>query len=570
MAAPTLGDKGRGKYVAVFLQLGLMRTISAFQDGLYPDMQALADLEIPVAHTIECRARWSMALRDSSASTKMQAFGRAIQTWVCDHGSLRLAQLFACLPRLAPAVARQAVWTHDFKLVGSLHDLIDLRTLPDKLVDMAAQRNDFEMVTYLNVDIGHMGCTSDAMDWACEHGNLELVMYLHRHGRPVCTKNGLFQAVSKLHLDVATYVVEFVQGNDFQDAIDEAINTTVPRTGRLDVALHLISLGARLELYAMEAAAASGQLAMVQWIHANATGDRNDPDCLYAPVIYAAENGHLAVVEYLLDHFCATNGQLDIMYPNAMHAAAGAGHIEIVQAIHRYTNDTCSMTGAMDIAAANGHLEIVQRLHAHRPERGCSQRALDLAAANNHMDVVVWLHHQTIPFTTKAMDGAAKNGHLRMVQWLHAHASAGCTDQAMTEAAVNGHLSVVEWLHTHRNEGTCWYVLDITASNGHWDVVQWFHMNRPACLGSTQLLKLAAKSGHVKMIKWIVAHRIEGCPRCGRLAAEEYRYPVICHILQAVPRSKTRECPTCGTLTDALFYAEKINPRICQGHCRMK
>ncbi|KDO33188.1 hypothetical protein SPRG_02000 [Saprolegnia parasitica CBS 223.65] len=157
---------------------------------------------------------------------------------------------------------------------------------------------------------------------------------------------------------------------------------------------------------AMEAAAANGHLAVVQWIHSNRPETRSP-----CAMLCAAENNHLHIVSWLHAH----------AYPDAL---------------------------AMDAAAAAGHLEVVQWLHAVvRSPRSCSVRAMDQAAEKGHLDVLQWLHlYRREGCTTDAMDYAACAGHLGIVQWLAAHRREGCTKKALLYAAFNGHLAVVQFL----------------------------------------------------------------------------------------------------------------------------
>ncbi|EQC34165.1 hypothetical protein SDRG_08373 [Saprolegnia diclina VS20] len=156
---------------------------------------------------------------------------------------------------------------------------------------------------------------------------------------------------------------------------------------------------------AMEAAAANGHLAVVQWVHWNRPETRSS-----CAILYAAENNHLHVVSWL-------------------HA-------------HAYTDAL-----AIDAAAAAGHLDMVQWLHVHGSPRGCSVRAMDQAAEKGHLEVLQWLHvHRREGCTTDAFDYAACAGHLTIVQWLATHRHEGCTKKALLYAAFNGHLDVVEFV----------------------------------------------------------------------------------------------------------------------------
>ncbi|KAF0713370.1 Aste57867_4379 [Aphanomyces stellatus] len=188
----------------VLLLPDIIHVIASFQDGLYLDMLPLALLEIPMLHTTrKCNAdhEYDLTPRDL-ADTQMERMHVPLRAWLDEFGISRLPRLFESLPRLVGAVVRDAIWFNDMSLLEYLQDLVDLKTLPDSLLDIAATKNHFEIVKYLN-DIGHMGCTSDAVDWDCEHSNLAMLQYLEHHGRPLCTTYGLYNAFAKAHLEEA-------------------------------------------------------------------------------------------------------------------------------------------------------------------------------------------------------------------------------------------------------------------------------------------------------------------------------------------------------------------------------
>ena len=51
----------------------------------------------------------------------------------------------------------------------------------------------------------------------------------------------------------------------------------------------------------------------------------------------------------------------------------------------------------------------------------------------------------------------------------------GCTTHAMDLAAKNGHLEVVRFLHENRREGCTIYAVNRAAENGHLEVVRFLH-----------------------------------------------------------------------------------------------
>jgi hypothetical protein len=76
---------------------------------------------------------------------------------------------------------------------------------------------------------------------------------------------------------------------------------------------------------------------------------------------------------------------------------------------------------------------------------------------------------------------ACANGHLPIVQWCHQtnHPSCARSKDAMDYASRAGHLHILRYLHAHRKEGCTRYAMEWAALRGNLQVVKWLHENRP-------------------------------------------------------------------------------------------
>ncbi|KAF0684541.1 Aste57867_23459 [Aphanomyces stellatus] len=221
------------------------------------------------------------------------AMHTAIHTWLQEWKYDRLPRVFACLPRLGPAFVHFAIWCHDMSLLEVLHGILNLTTICDLLLDWAASRNHLDIIIYLH-GLGHIGCTKDGMDWACEHGNIEMVMFLHAHGYNTCTSDGLDKALAFGYMDIVAYVREnnlAQHGEGFLDLID-----IVAGNGLMAAVEYLEGLGALVSPKAMDVAAAKGNMATVQWLHAT-----YDAGCTYYVLQDASMNGHIDIVKFVID-----------------------------------------------------------------------------------------------------------------------------------------------------------------------------------------------------------------------------------------------------------------------------
>jgi hypothetical protein len=191
---------------------------------------------------------------------------------------------------------------------------------------------------------------------------------------------------------------------------------------------------------AVDYAAGSGQLEMIQYIH------RQTPHqlCTSDGVWQAIQIGRLDILRYLYTHAMASSHWFNI------DDAARLGHSEIVQWIHTTLGDTAQCTtNAMDYAAWCGHFNILKFLHSNRRE-GCTVRAMDWAAKNGHLEIIQWLHEtRTEGCTSVASVGAAKIGRLDILWYLHTHHVLECTRGTFLAARRYGHQDVVAFLEEY-------------------------------------------------------------------------------------------------------------------------
>lgn len=77
-------------------------------------------------------------------------------------------------------------------------------------------------------------------------------------------------------------------------------------------------------------------------------------------------------------------------------------------------------------------------------------------------------------------------------------------------AARNGHLEIIKFLHEHNSKGYTKEAMSLAALNGHLEIVKFLHENRTE--GSdTSGMNYAAFNGHLEVVKWLHVNRTEGC-----------------------------------------------------------
>jgi len=129
-------------------------------------------------------------------------------------------------------------------------------------------------------------------------------------------------------------------------------------------------------------------------------------------IIYAAEYGHLAVVEYLLT---LPNVDASARNNQAIIWAAYNGHLAVVEYLSKLPNVDASALNNRAIiwAAYNGHLEVIKYLST-LPNVDASARdnhAIIWAARNGHLAVVAMLLYFELKVTSSLSDTSYKYYH---------------------------------------------------------------------------------------------------------------------------------------------------------------
>lgn len=211
----------------------------------------------------------------------------------------------------------------------------------------------------------------------------------------------------------------------------------------------------------------------------------------------AVENGHEAIVQFLLKHKTLISTDSNINGKTALHLAAENGHQAIVQLMLKHGADISAKTTdevtALHLAAGNGHEAIVLLLLEHEADNNAVDKdgwtALHWAAGRWYFAVVYLLLEYVKDINAKDKDGktalylAAKGEHEAMVQLLLEHgaeANAKASDgkTALHFAAESGDEVIVQLLLGHGayvnagadiNGNTAFY---LAAQNGHDTVIK--------------------------------------------------------------------------------------------------
>ncbi|KAK1752232.1 ankyrin repeat-containing domain protein [Echria macrotheca] len=312
---------------------------------------------------------------------------------------------------------------------------------------------------------------------AAKAGSMEVVDTLLHHGAHIVANKAIaLAATDEIALRLLERSAGFVEAADLADAVHNAA-----REGHLGTLRIITSPDIAIrpdpnfpdgeEKTALILAAEAGQTEIVRYLAANIVGVKINArdNARRTPISYAAENGHIGVVELLASYgevdlttesgfsplvYAAMNGHLLLVkalesactarygktdqLSIALCAAAEGGHIDIVQfllekgadplerrhAVVPAQNSWSQAFNALEHALVRGHVEIISRLSDFTPESWEPYRARRLQLACNHPDgLAAYLHHcrdvdEPDENGVTALSYAVQNGHLVAAQLL--------------------------------------------------------------------------------------------------------------------------------------------------------
>jgi hypothetical protein len=290
------------------------------------------------------------------------------------------------------------------------------------------------------------------------------------------------------------------------------------QAGAGGVPLHAVThrynaLGRRRQTLVAQAAAAQGQVDVLQWLHTQGV------KFSHRTCAVAAGGGHVAVLRWLRQQGYRLVASMAV-------AAARRGHTDVLTWMdsqgYRLSPDLASTAGSA--AAGSGHMAVLNWLH-QRQTLDCT-RLYNSAASNGRVDVLDWLHdhgytHPTLHVSQMTWEAAAAAsfGHVLALEWLHVHGWGHNPAEVVLSAAGNGHVAVLEWVwrvhHIGCPRSVCAYIE--AASAGHVTVLSWLYAHgwpfdeEPGDIGMVGIRTAhyaAAENGHIGALNWLHDH---GC-----------------------------------------------------------
>ncbi|EGG21834.1 hypothetical protein DFA_01720 [Cavenderia fasciculata] len=204
---------------------------------------------------------------------------------------------------------------------------------------------------------------------------------------------------------------------------------------------------------------------------------------------------------YTITRYCAhRNATLDIL----IHLLEWCPNYDPQQ-------DKICYTRLAENIAATGNKDILEYIINRYPNinlNNVNQRAIT-GGHVSILELLTSLGKDGGDFTSDSLHRAIEYGYLNAVIYLHDRTKEKSNNSppifgnwAMGVAARNGHLDIVKFLHYNRTEGCVVDGLSLAARGGHLDIVKFLLLNR-SDVSKYDVLTSAARSGNLELVKFL-------------------------------------------------------------------
>ncbi|EFA79829.1 hypothetical protein PPL_06648 [Heterostelium album PN500] len=396
----------------------------------------------------------------------------------------------------------------------------DNRKPKPHLMDLAAQHGQLEILKFLHINRTE-GCSTDAFGLAASNGHLECVKFLYHHRKESTTATRAIDgAVSNGHLNL----VVFLQNNMPEDISKNSLEVSLAGNHIEVIKYLLTNQTERLPSNYINLVACFGHLEMLKSLLTERP-DQVDMNVIIDEVAY---HGHLSVIRYLLENTAAQCTH------NTMTIAAEKGHLEIIKYLHFNRREACPQE-ALYLAVANKHFEVVKfiveviqidiapssislselhrfeifrYLYDRMPENtnvDPSTTRIDMFFSEEHdPSDFDWLKEKGFQFSNMLYFFADSAKSKVTFKWLHENTTHPIVSMHTQSAIISGHHSIVEYLN---EVGAPFpqYPMDIAHDL---QMLTYLHRNRTESC-TIQAMDNAINVGDIQMIKYLKQNNFE-------------------------------------------------------------
>jgi len=210
-------------------------------------------------------------------------------------------------------------------------------------MNVAADHGQLEVLKWLH-DQGYNSISEYAMDSAANNGHLNVVQFLHENRTEGCTTAAIDTAAMNGHFDVIQFLTENRNEGCTTDAIDYAVEI-----GRIDIVKYLLEhRHGGITQASIYSATMNNRLDILQLLHDYFVFDYKDVQIIQ----FAILNNNLNMVLWLLEiGFSLTE--------ESLYYAASEGHLEIFRFIYTTYPELGNIFIALDKARKNGCRQII-------------------------------------------------------------------------------------------------------------------------------------------------------------------------------------------------------------------
>ncbi|KAF0728021.1 hypothetical protein Ae201684P_009513 [Aphanomyces euteiches] len=437
-------------------------TITAFQGGYSQSILSLNRLVKPVFH-VPCDEWFTVWAEENH---------HVLKPWLDQCDTTKLCTLFERLPRLREIVVIEAVVSGRLTLLEYLHSVLNLHTVYERLLDIAARFGQLGILKFLQ-SVEHAGCSKQAIDEAATHGHLEVVEWLFENREDGFTLQAWYGASKNGHiaiLDCLQTHQEMEYTADIHNELRQKFSLSASEWAGIDI---------------------------LKWFRANRPKDFEVAD---GPLVEAVATGDMDAILNLTQN----NALLIRRY---FKTAIVYGHLDDAKRteFHERGIMTNICLRVMPLVAKNGHLEVI-KWWVHQPVEQLETEKLLMAALNaSQWHVSDWLLNnlpqfrieqfctllRPIPFSKF---GRASPMFQKIV----------LQDMPIKSAVVAARLGNLEALRLHPIESLTARVAEQASFGGHLRLLKYLHESGLHC----DSLLPATYSGRLNVVKFLFENRL--------------------------------------------------------------